>query len=191
MPPMPEGVEEGILNGIYKYSLSGNKKSKLKVHLFGSGTILNEAIRAQKILEEKYNVSADVWSVTSYKELYMDATSAERVNMLNPDKKIIPYISKVLENETGVFIAASDYLKALPATITKWIPGEFYFLGTDGFGRSDGRYQLRDFFEVDYRYIVVSALYALSKENKLKTCEVEKAIQDFGLNPNKPNPVKV
>ena len=191
MPPMPEGVEEGILNGIYKYSLSGNKKSKLKVHLFGSGTILNEAIRAQKILEEKYNVSADVWSVTSYKELYMDATSAERVNMLNPDKKIIPYISKVLENETGVFIAASDYLKALPATITKWIPGEFYFLGTDGFGRSDGRYQLRDFFEVDYKYIVISALYALSKENKFKICEVEKAIQDFGLNPNKPNPVKV
>jgi len=191
MPPMPEGVEEGILKGIYKYSVSGNKKSKLKVHLFGSGTILNEAIRAQKILEEKYNVSADVWSVTSYKELYMDATSAERVNMLNPDKKIIPYISKILENETGVFIAASDYLKALPATITKWIPGEFYFLGTDGFGRSDGRYQLRDFFEVDYKYIVVSALYALSKENKLKTCEVEKAIQDFGLNPNKPNPVKV
>jgi len=191
MPPMPEGVEEGILKGIYKYSTSGNKKSKLKVHLFGSGTILNEAIRAQKILEEKYNVSADVWSVTSYKELYMDATSAERVNMLNPDKKVIPYISKILENETGVFIASSDYLKALPATITKWIPGEFYFLGTDGFGRSDGRYQLRDFFEVDYRYIVVSALYALSKENKLKTCEVEKAIQDFGLNPNKPNPVKV
>lgn len=191
MPPMPEGVEEGILKGIYKYSTSGNKKSKLKVHLFGSGTILNEAIRAQKILEEKYNVSADVWSVTSYKELYMDATSAERFNMLNPDKKIIPYISKVLENETGVFIAASDYLKALPATITKWVPGEFYFLGTDGFGRSDGRYQLREFFEVDYKYIVVSALYALSKENKLKTCEVEKAIQDFGLNPNKPNPVKV
>ena len=90
MPPMPEGAEEGILKGIYKYSESGNKKSKLKVHLFGSGTILNEAIRAQKILEEKYNVSADVWSVTSYKELYMDATSAESVNMLNPDKKIIP-----------------------------------------------------------------------------------------------------
>ena len=190
MPPMPEGVEEGILKGIYKYSLS-NKKSKLKVHLFGSGTILNEAIRAQKILEEKYNVSADVWSVTSYKELYMDATSAERVNMLNPDKKIIPYISKVLENETGVFIAASDYLKALPATITKWVPGEFYFLGTDGFGRSDGWYQLREFFEVDYKYIIISALYALSKESKFKTCEVEKAIQEFGLNPNKPNPVKV
>ncbi len=191
MPPMPEGVEEGILKGIYKYSVSDNKKSKLKVHLFGSGTILNEAIRAQKILEEKYNVSADVWSVTSYKELYMDATASERVNMLNPDKKVTPYISKVLENETGVFIAASDYLKALPAMITKWIPGEFYFLGTDGFGRSDGRYQLREFFEVDYKYIVVSALYALSKENKLKTCEVEKAIQDFKLNPDKLNPVKV
>ncbi|MDQ3019608.1 MAG: pyruvate dehydrogenase (acetyl-transferring), homodimeric type [Bacteroidota bacterium] len=190
MPPMPEGVEEGILNGMYKYSESKNKKSKLKAHLFGSGTILNESIKAQKVLEEKYNVSADVWSVTSYKELYMDAIAAERVNMLNPDKKVSPYISKVLEKESGVFIAASDYIKALPASITKWIPGEFYFLGTDGFGRSDGREQLRDFFEVDYKYIVVATLYALSKENKLKSCEVEKAIQDFGLNINKPNPVK-
>ncbi len=191
MPPMPEGVEEGILKGMYKYSESKKKDNKLKVHLFGSGTILNESIKAQEILEEKYNVSADIWSVTSYKELYMDAIAAERVNMLNPEKKVLPYISKMLEKETGVFIAASDYLKALPATITKWVPGEFYFLGTDGFGRSDGREQLRNFFEVDYRYITIAALYALSKEDKLKVCEVEKAVQDFGLNKDKPNPVLV
>jgi pyruvate dehydrogenase E1 component len=189
MPPMPEGVEEGILKGIYKYSSSEKKNSKLKAHLFGSGTILNEAIKAQKILEENYNVSADVWSVTSYKELYMDAIAAERVNMLNAKNKITPYISEVLNKETGVFVAVSDYIKALPASITKWIPGEFFFLGTDGFGRSDGRDQLRDFFEIDHRYIVIAALYALSKEGKLKTCEVEKAVQDFGLNVNKPNPV--
>lgn len=191
MPPMPEGTENGILKGMYKYSASKNKKAKLKAHLFGSGTILNESIKAQKILEEKYNVSADVWSVTSYKELYMDATDAERINMLNPEKKVIPYISSVLSGESGVFVAASDYVKALPATISKWVPGEFYILGTDGFGRSDGRYQLRDFFEVDHRYITVAALYALSKENKVKACEVEKAIQDLGLKQNKPNPVKV
>ncbi|MDQ3194396.1 MAG: pyruvate dehydrogenase (acetyl-transferring), homodimeric type, partial [Bacteroidota bacterium] len=189
MPPMPEGVEQGILKGIYKYSESKLKKDKLKAHLFGSGTILNESLKAQKILEEKYNVSTDVWSVTSYKELYMDAISAERVNILNPEKKVNPYISEVLSKESGVFIAASDYLKALPATITKWIPGEFYFLGTDGFGRSDGREQLRDFFEVDYRYITIATLYALSKENKIKACEAEKAIQDFGMNQKKPNPV--
>lgn len=192
MPPMPEGVEEGILRGIYKYSASSIKNPKLKAHLFGSGTILNETIKAQKILEEKYNVSADVWSVTSYKELYMDAIAAERINLLNPEKKpAVPYISSALANEKGVFVAVSDYIKALPASITKWIPGPFYFLGTDGFGRSDGREQLRDFFEVDYRYIVIAALSSLAKENKIKICEVEKAIQDFALNQNKPNPVLV
>ena len=192
MPPMPEGAEEGILKGIYRYSKSENKKSKLKAHLFGSGTILNEVIKAQKILEDKYEVSADVWSVTSYKELYMDATGVERINMLNPEKEQLkPYISKVLENETGVFIAASDYIKALPAIIEKWIPGDFYFLGTDGFGRSDGREQLRDFFEVDHRYIVIATLNSLAKENKFKISEVNKAIKEFGLNQDKPNPVNV
>ena len=192
MPPMPEGVEEGILKGIYRYSKSENKKNSPKVHLFGSGTILNEVIKAAKVLEEKYNVSADVWSVTSYKELYSDAVAAERVNMLNPEKEPVkPYLSRVLENETGVFVAASDYMKALPATVEKWIPGEFYFLGTDGFGRSDGREELRNFFEVDYRYITVVALNALARKNTVKICEVNKAIKDFGLDQNKPDPVKV
>ncbi len=192
MPPMPEGVEEGILKGIYRYSESKIKSSKLKAHLFGSGTILNEVIKAQKILEDKYKVSADVWSVTSYKELYMDATDTERQNMLNPEKEQAkPYITKVLENETGVFIAASDYIKALPAMIMKWIPGEFSILGTDGFGRSDGRQELRDFFEVDYRYITIAALNSFAKEKKIDPSEVNKAIKDFGLDQNKPNPVKV
>lgn len=190
MPPMPEGVEEGILRGIYKFSAGSNKDENLKAHLLGSGTILNESMKAQKILEEKYNVSTDVWSVTSYKELYMDAISTERINLLNPEKKPEEsYISKVLAKETGVFIAASDYIKALPGIITKWIPGRFYFLGTDGFGRSDGREQLRNFFEVDHRYIVVAALQTLAKENKIKICEVQKAIQDLKLNPDKLNPV--
>ncbi len=192
MPPMPEGSEEGILKGIYRFSKSKVKSTKLKAHLLGSGTILNEVIKAQKILEEKYKVSADVWSVTSYKELYMDATDAERYNMLNPQKKKqIPYISRVLENETGVFIAASDYIKALPAMVSKWIPGDFCFLGTDGFGRSDGREELRDFFEVDHKYITVTVLNSLAKEKKIDPIEVDKAIKDFGLDQNKPNPVKV
>jgi pyruvate dehydrogenase E1 component len=192
MPPMPAGVEDGILKGIYRYSKSGNKNSKLKAHLFGSGTILNEVIKAQKVLEEKFNVSADVWSVTSYKELYMDGISAERVNMLNPEKEQLkPYITSVLEKETGVFIAASDYIKALPAMIEKWIPGDFNILGTDGFGRSDGRKQLREFFEVDHRYIVIATLNSLVKEKKFKSCEVDKAIKEFGLDQDKPNPVTV
>ncbi len=190
MPAMPEGVEEGILKGLYKFSSSSKKNDKLKVHLFGSGTILNEVIKAQKVLEEKFDIPADVWSVTSYKELYMDATAAERINLLNPTaKKEKPYISKILEKESGVFVAASDYIKALPATITKWIPGPFYFLGTDGFGRSDGREQLRDFFEVDYRYITVAALYSLAGEKKIDPCIAEKAIKEFELNPSKKNPV--
>ncbi|MBS1551928.1 MAG: pyruvate dehydrogenase (acetyl-transferring), homodimeric type [Bacteroidetes bacterium] len=192
MPPMPEGSEEGILKGIYRFSKSKVKSPKLKAHLLGSGTILNEVIKAQKILEEKYKVSADVWSVTSYKELYMDAIDAERYNMLNPEKKNhIPYISQVLKNETGVFIAATDYIKALPAMVSKWIPGDFCFLGTDGFGRSDGREELRDFFEVDHKYITVTVLNSLAKEKKIDPIEVEKAIKDFGLDQNKPNPVKV
>ena len=190
MPPMPEGAEEGILKGIYKYSKSQNKKSKLKAHLFGSGSILNETIKAQKLLEEKYDVSADVWSVTSYKELYMNAISAERMNLLNPDKeKIVPYIRKVLENESGVFVAASDYIKALPATVMKWIPGSFTFLGTDGFGRSDGREQLRDFFEVDYRYITLAVLKSLTEEGKICNEIVVKAVKDLGLNKDKQDPV--
>lgn len=192
MPPMPEGSEEGILKGIYKYSESENKKSNLKAHLFGSGSILNEAVKAQKLLEEKYDVSADVWSVTSYKELYMDAVSAERVNLLNPGKeKIIPYIRKVLENESGVFVAASDYIKALPATVMKWIPGSFTFLGTDGFGRSDGREQLRDFFEVDHRYITLAALKSLADEGKICNEVAVKAVKELGLNKDKQDPVLI
>lgn len=192
MPPMPEGSEEGILKGIYRYSKSSNKKSKLKAHLFGSGSILNESIKAQKLLEEKYDVSADVWSVTSYKELYMDAVNAERFNFLNPEKKpLIPFISSVLKDETGVFVAASDYIKALPATMAKWIPGRYTFLGTDGFGRSDGREQLRDFFEVDYRYITVAVLNSLADDGKLCKDVVAKAVNDLKLNKDKINPVLI
>ena len=192
MPPMPEGSEEGILKGIYKYSDSTNKKGNLKAHLFGSGSILNEVIKAQSLLEEKYAVSADVWSVTSYKELYTDAVSAERVNMLNPDKKpVVPYLKKVLENESGVFVAASDYVKALPSTVMKWIPGRFTVLGTDGFGRSDGREQLRDFFEVDHRYITLAVLKSLADEGKICKDIAVNAVKELGLNKDKKDPVLI
>jgi pyruvate dehydrogenase E1 component len=190
MPPMPDGVKEGILKGIYKFKTSENKVDKHKANLLGSGAILNEVIKAQKILEENYGISADIWSVTSYKNLYKDALDVERWNMLNSDKEPkIPYISKCLSKENGVFVAVSDYLKALPCSIAKWIPGTLIPLGTDGFGRSDGRKELRDFFEVDFRFITLATLYGLSREGIIKPEIVKKAIKDLDINIEKPNPM--
>jgi len=169
MPPMPEGVKDGIIKGMYKYKASSKKSSKNSAQLFGSGTIINEVLKAQEILKKDYNVSADVWSVTSYKELRRDALDVERWNMLNPTKKQkVAYISQILKDEEGVFVAASDYVKALPDSIAKWIPGHLTSLGTDGFGRSESREVLRDFFEVDHRHIVYATLGALAKDGKVK-----------------------
>jgi pyruvate dehydrogenase E1 component len=190
MPPMPEGAKEGILKGMYRFKASKMKTPKMKAHLLGSGAILNEAIKAQKILEEHYKVSADVWSVTSYKELRREALEVERWNRLHPnEKQKESYVEKLLKKENGVFVAASDYVKALPDSIAKWFPKHLVSLGTDGFGRSEGRNELRDFFEVDAKHIAAAALYALGKENKLKMSQVEKAIKDLGIDPSKPDPV--
>jgi pyruvate dehydrogenase E1 component len=190
MPPMPKGAKEGILKGMYKFKASSKKTLKLKAQLFGSGTILNEVIKAQEILEEDFKVSADIWSITSYKELRKDGLDTDRWNMLNPGKDPkIPYITRVLKDQEGVFVAASDYVKALPDSISKWFPKPLTALGTDGFGRSESRAGLRDFFEVDAKHIVVAALYALALENKIKVETVEKAIKEYGINPDKPNPI--
>ena len=192
MPPMPEekNIKEGILKGIYRFTASKKKDAKLRVHLLGSGAILNEVIKAEKTLEEKYDVAVDVWSVTSYVELHRDALSAERYNMLNPtQKQKTPYLTEVLGKEKGIFIAASDYIKALPDSIARWLPGPLISLGTDGFGRSEGRKSLRDFFEVDERYIVVAALTGLMREGKIKPEVIQKAIKDFDINPEKLNPM--
>ena len=192
MPPMPQGVREGILKGMYKYRSSTNKKAKLRAQLFGSGAILNEVLRAQEILEQKYSVAADVWSVTSYKELYLDAIEAERVNRLNPgEAPRLPYVSECLADTQGVLVAASDYLKTLPNMISKWMPRRLAALGTDGFGRSEGRTALRDFFEVDAKFIVLATLHELSVDGKIDAKVVEKAIEELGISPDKPNPVAV
>jgi pyruvate dehydrogenase E1 component len=193
-PALPKGkdVKEGIIKGMYKFRTSGKKNAKHHANLFGSGTILNCVIKAQEILEKKYDVAADIFSVTSYKELYVDGNDAERWNMLNPDKKArVPYINEVLKDAKGVFVAASDYVKAMPQTIAKWIPGAYAVLGTDGYGRSDGRSELRDFFEVDERYIVVATLYQLYLEGNLKGDIVKNAIKDLKLDPDKANPLFV
>jgi len=189
MPAMPEGAKEGIVKGMYKLKSSGLKNGKYRAQLFGSGTILNEVVKAQEILED-YKVAADVWSVTSYKELRRDALDIERWNMLHPSEEPkLPYITKMLKNEEGVFVASSDYVKALPDSISKWVPRNLFSLGTDGFGRSEGRKELRDFFEVDARHVALAALYALLREGKIKSAVVDNAMKDLDINPEKRNPV--
>ncbi len=192
MPPMPKGAKEGILKGMYKFKPSNKKALKLRAQLFGSGTILNEVLKAQEILAEDFKVAADVWSVTSYKELRKDGLDSERWNMLNPaSKPKVPYVTQMLKDEEGVFVAASDYVKALPDSIAKWFPRPLTSLGTDGFGRSEGRDSLRDFFEVDAKHIVVATLHRLAVENKIKPQVVQKAIKDYGIDPNKVNPIYI
>ncbi|MBT8381597.1 MAG: pyruvate dehydrogenase (acetyl-transferring), homodimeric type [Ignavibacteria bacterium] len=190
MPEMPKGVKEGILKGMYKFKSSKMKNAKTRAHLFGSGTILNEVLKAQEILEKDHKVSADVWSVTSYKELRREALEVERWNMLNPTKKQkVSYIEQTLKKEDGVFVASSDYVKALPDSIAKWFPQTLYSLGTDGFGRSGSREALRDFFEVDHRHIVYAVLGALAKEGKIKDTLLEKVKKDLKIKTDKPNPM--
>jgi pyruvate dehydrogenase E1 component len=191
MPAMPKrpGVREGILKGMYRYRISPLKGDAPKAHLLGSGAILNEALEAAEMLETKYGVAADVWSVTSYKELYRDAIECERWNLLNPNRKEKqPYLAQLLSKEQGVFVAASDYMKVLPATVAKWFPGPVHILGTDGFGRSDSRKELRDFFEVDARYITLAALHELAGKGVLKPSDVTAAMKDMGIDHAKKNP---
>jgi len=192
MPPMPPGPEirDGILKGMYKYRASQNKKSKLRAQIFGSGAILREALKAQEILDEKYGVAADVWSVTSYKALYNDGINTERWNLLHPtEKPRVPYVSQCLGDAPGVLIAATDYLKALPNLVSKWVPRRLAALGTDGFGRSDGREALRNFFEVDARFITLATLYELLQDGKIEPSVVEKAIKDLEIDTEKANPL--
>ena len=192
MPPIPPGPEirDGILKGMYKYRASQNKKSKLRAQIFGSGAILREALKAQEILDEKYGVAADVWSVTSYKALYNDGINTERWNLLHPtEKPRVPYVSQCLGDAPGVLIAATDYLKALPNLVSKWLPRRLAALGTDGFGRSDGREALRNFFEVDARFITLATLYELLQDGKIEPSVVEKAIKDLGIDTEKANPL--
>jgi pyruvate dehydrogenase E1 component len=192
MPPMPPGpdIKGGILKGMYKYRASENTKSKLRAQLFGSGAILREVLRAQEILGEKYGVAADVWSVTSYKALYNDGINTERWNLLHPaEKPHIPYVSQCLSDAPGVLVAATDYLKALPNLISKWTPRRLAALGTDGFGRSEGREALRNFFEVDARFITLATLRELLQEGKIEPSVVEKAVKELEIDVEKANPL--
>jgi pyruvate dehydrogenase E1 component len=190
MPAMPEGAEEGIVKGLYLLKQTDKKDAKLRVNLLGSGAILNEVVKAQEILAKDYDVAADVYSATSYKETYRDATACDRHNMLHPEKKPrTPYVTELFKDSDGAFVAASDYVKAHSDMLAKWLPKPIVSLGTDGFGRSEGRQELRDFFEVDARYVVVAALHALAKDEKVKPSVVAKAIKDLEIDPDKVDPL--
>ncbi len=197
MPPMPqgEGVAEGVLRGLYKLrpgpEVRGQKSEVSKVHLFGSGTILREALRAQGILAERFGIAADVWSATSYKELRRDALTCERWNMLHPtEEPRRSYVERVLAGESGVFVAASDNMKSLPEMIHRWVPGGIYALGTDGFGRSETRAALRRHFEVDAECITLAALTQLARRGEMPRERVAEAIRTLGIDPEKIDPVQ-
>jgi|688.fasta_scaffold08976_10 pyruvate dehydrogenase E1 component len=190
MPAMPEGVEEGVIRGIYKYSSKEAPGSKARVQLFGSGAILRYAIKAQTILAEKYNVSSDVWSVTSYTQLRRDAQSCERWNMLHPDQPAKKsYIETVLDGVNGPIISASDNVRAVGEQLLPYLSQDYYVLGTDGLGRSETRTALRRHFEVDAASITIAALYRLSKTGVVSTSTVAQAIKDLGFDAEKPNPL--
>ena len=189
MPAMPDGAADGILRGLYRLRASGQADAKARAHLFGSGAILIEVLKAQELLTSRYGVAADVWSVTSYAELYRDAHAAERWNMLHPaESPRVPYIRQCLGEDSRVCIAATDYLKALPDSIARWVPGRLVSLGTDGFGRSESRAALRNFFEVDARFITLATLGALADQGEIDGSVVGQAITDLKIDPEKPNP---
>ena len=196
-PPMPEdqdeeSVKEGIIKGMYRFKSSPHLKSGLRVDLFGSGAITNKVLEAAEMLASGYGIASDIWSVTSYKELYLSGLEAERWNVRHPgNKERLPWISEIMGKGSGVTVAVSDFVKALPESISKWVPGRMISLGTDGFGRSETRSGLRDFFEIDERHIVLAALSGLSREGKLPGKKVISAMQKMGMDPEKINPYEM
>jgi len=190
MPSVPPGVDpDGILKGIYRYQAS--PRGKAVVQLFGSGPILNEAVRAQKILDEKYEVPADVWSVTSYSELRRDALEAERWNRLHPDQSPRqPYIVEALQGADGPIVAATDYMKVVADQVAPWLPARMESLGTDGFGRSDNREYLRRHFEINAESIVTAALSSLARDGKFDRAKAKAAFAELGIDAERPNPAR-
>ncbi|MDX1428129.1 MAG: pyruvate dehydrogenase (acetyl-transferring), homodimeric type, partial [Salegentibacter mishustinae] len=190
MPEMPDDVDrEAIINGLYKFRKSKSRKKKKKAHLFGSGAIMKEVLKAADILEDKFDVGSDIWSITSYKTLYDNAIDTERTNRLkgqvNKDKN---YIEQQLKDEKGTFVAASDFVKALPESLASYFPDELISLGADGFGRSDNREALRAFFEIDASHIAYAALYGLAKQDQISMEELKKAAKKLNIDPQKTNP---
>lgn len=189
-PEMPKGSEEGILKGMYSFSKSKAKGEK--VQLMGSGVILREVIAAAEMLEKDWGVSADVWSVPSFTELRREGIDCDRWNLLNPGKKKrVSYVAECLKDAEGPVVVSTDYMRSFAEQIQRFVPNKFVALGTDGYGRSDSREALRDFFEIDRNYIVLTALTALSEEGKVPAAKLAEAVKKYKLNPNKPNPATI
>ncbi|MHC5112042.1 MAG: pyruvate dehydrogenase (acetyl-transferring), homodimeric type [Planctomycetota bacterium] len=191
-PAKPGDVDEGILRGIYKFRAAVSPGNKPRIHLFGSGAILREALKAQEWLEEKFGVAADVWSVTSYTELRRDALRCERWNLMHPDEEPrVPYLTKVLADQPYPIVATSDYMKIVPDQISRWVPAGFHVLGTDGFGRSEARAELRNYFEIDAKYTTVAALRELVRAGQFDQSKLNKAIKDLEIDPKKWHPLGI
>ena len=185
MPEMPEGVEDGIIRGIYRFKQSGTSlANERKAHLFGSGSIMTQVLRAAEILEGM-GISTDIWSVTSYNELARDGLAAERSNRLRQTDSQPCYVEQMLVNEEGVFVAASDYMKAQPMSIAQWVPGHFVALGTDGFGLSESRPDLRDHFEISAEHIVYATIAALVDDGKCTETDLDAVSAKLNINRNK------
>lgn len=187
-PPMPADCQQGIVNGMYL--LHKDTPQKTHVQLLGSGAILREVIQAAKLLREDFDVSADVWSVTSFNRLRREGMEVQRWNMLHPESPPkIAYVEQCLRDSQGPVIAASDYIKIYADQIRPYVKSRYIVLGTDGFGRSDTRQQLRSFFEVDSRHIALAALHALAAEGTIDTSLANTAITKYDIDPDKPDPV--
>jgi pyruvate dehydrogenase E1 component len=192
-PDMPPGVEADILKGMYLLRDAGPVDPKVpRVQLFGSGAILREVEAAAELLERDFGVSADVWSVTSFNELRRDGLAAERWNLLHPEEPPrLSHVATRLAGKAGPAVAATDYIKTFADQIRPFVGRRYNVLGTDGYGRSDYRRRLRAFFEVDRHYVALAALKALADEGTIPLATVSRAIDAFGIDPNKPNPVTV
>jgi pyruvate dehydrogenase E1 component len=187
-PELPQGAEEGIIQGMYQLKAS-TVQSELRVQLLGGGAILREVEAAAAILESDYQVAADVWSMTSINELQREGKAVQRWNLLHPDAEPrVPYVTRLLKDAGGPVVAATDYLKLYADQIREFVPGTYAVLGTDGFGRSDTRQKLREFFEVSREFIVIAALKALADEGRIEHARVAAALGALGVNPDKPNP---
>jgi pyruvate dehydrogenase E1 component len=180
-PPLPDGVEEGILRGMYRIR-EGVTEPAASVRLLGSGAILREVLAAAELLESAHGIGAEVWSVTSFTELRREALEAERWNRLHPlEQPRASFVEEALDGSAGPVVAATDYMRSFPDQIRPFVPGRYVTLGTDGFGRSDYRRQLRRFFEVDRHHVAVAALKALADEGALEPSVVQDAIEGFGI----------
>ena len=187
-PEMPQGVEDGIIRGLYVFREATEDRAN-RAQLLGSGSIMQEVLRAQELLREHHDVAADVWSATSYQQLRTDALEVERWNRLNPEEASRqPYVTQCLESKDGPVIAAGDSMKAVPDQIARWVPGPFLPLGTDGFGRSDARETLRRYFEVDAEHIAVATLSALARSGDIKPEAVTDAIKRYDIDPQRISP---